>query len=302
MKTMAIVVLVCSFVIIGGAAFGVAAETGPPVWIQGGPGQQPMPGEPNPVGPTCFLSFEPTGWDLFEASWLIGHQVFSPDDSYLGQIGDLVIDQSNGRIALAILSDVPGFGAKSVAVPYGSLTRIMTNIFQINLPYQPIGYNNTAEYDREMAAGVVPPAIDSSWASFVYTNYGLTPYWEQKGEQPLMQVYKSSILMGAEVRSPEGENMARVDDLVINSSDGQVILLSLRDVAGKGDTLVAIPFSILSRSEGNTFALSIAKEKLAGAPRFNEPGDMSSPKWAQNDYSFFGVQPCWTEGGSGEYK
>ncbi len=306
MKKIMITAVICSLVIIGGTAFAASGRTGASAWKEpnlSAPGYGlSNPGEPNPVGHTCFTSFQPTGWDLFEASWLIGHEVSGMDDSYLGQISNLVVDQSNGRIALVILSDVPGFGAKSVAVPYRSLVRIGLETFQISLPYQIAGFYETDQYHREMSASVVPSVIDSTWTDFVYRNYGLTPYWEEKGEQPVMELYKSSILMGAEVRSPERENIARVDDLVINSSDGRIIFLSLGHVAGRGDSLEAVPFSILSKSEGNIFALNVAKEKLAIAPTFNESEDINNPKWAENDYRFFSVQPCWTEMGSGESK
>lgn len=241
---------------------------------------------------TCF-NYELGGWNTFEGSWLIGHSVNSPMGGTLGQISDLVIDQANDRIALVILSDVPGFGAKLVAVPYGSLIRVSENIFQISLP----SAVTTSEYYRGMVAGIPPSTIDSNWAASVYRNYELTPYWEEKGEQPLMKLYRSTVLIGAEVRSPEGEDMAKVDDIIINSPDGQIVFLSLQNVSRKGDSLVAVPFSLLSRNEENTFSLNVAKEKLSAAPTFNESADISNRAWAQNDYRFFGAQPCWTEEG-----
>lgn len=248
----------------------------------------------------CVL-YQTTSWDLFEASWLVGHEVMSPEGLPFGQISNLMIDRSNGRIALVVLSDVPGFGAKSVTIPFGSLIRTGQDAFQISFPYTAVSYYETAEYDREMGMGVVPSTIDSNWVASVYRNYGLTPYWEEKGAQPLMELYKSNILIGAEVRPLEGEERARVDDLVINS-DGSIVFLSLRNVAGRGDSLVAVPFSTLSRSEENTFALNIAGEKLAAAPIFNEREDISNREYAAGVYRFFGVQPCWIEEGSSEPK
>jgi hypothetical protein len=79
MKTMMIVAAVCSLVIIGATAFGASGKTAPPVWIGGLHGELlANPGGPNPTGSTCFTSLQPTGWNTFDASWLIGQAVSSP--------------------------------------------------------------------------------------------------------------------------------------------------------------------------------------------------------------------------------
>lgn len=97
-KTIKILALVFlfSFVLYGGRSFA----------------QYNNPGSIFDYGPygTVGTAYETTGWDTFEASWWIGHEVSSPVNGYLGRISDLVMDQVNGRVALVILSDVPGLG------------------------------------------------------------------------------------------------------------------------------------------------------------------------------------------------
>ena len=52
---------------------------------------------------TVGATFQPMGWNSHEASELIGHHVITPTGATLGQISRLLIDRTNGRIALVIL-------------------------------------------------------------------------------------------------------------------------------------------------------------------------------------------------------
>jgi sporulation protein YlmC with PRC-barrel domain len=252
-----------------------------------------------PVAASTVMS-RLTGWNTFEASSLIGYQVWSPitGSNVLGQISDLVIDQSNGRIALVVLSDVPGFGAEKVAAPYASVVWGRGGYFYLNVPSEDIGFSS-GDYDYRyrlaMTPGVLPERIDSSWVAYVYRLYGLVPYWTETGEHPLMDLYTSSKVIGADFQLPYGRTMGKIDDLVIDSSDGHIAFLTLSDVEGRGG-LVAVPFNILSRGGENTFALNITEDKLAAAPGFYEHTDMGNRAYAAGVYRFFGVQPYWTEG------
>jgi sporulation protein YlmC with PRC-barrel domain len=292
------VISILSLVLLGSSSFAQS------LWNPGfGPGEQM---------PMCAL-YQRTSLDLLEANWLIGHDVQSPTGATLGYISDLVIDQANGRIALVVLSNVQHLGAKEVAIPYSSLIRTYPEDFQLSLGSKETeagfvsGDSRMDPYAYYLAGAPstsdlygIPSVIDSAWLSRIYSRYGQVPYWTEEGQKPIaaLELYRSSKFIGAALRSSEGEEVAKVHDLVIDSLNGQIIFLSLRNVAGRGDALEAIPFSILSKSEGNTFALNIAREKLAAAPTFNESEDINNPKWAENDYSFFGVQPCWIEEGT----
>jgi hypothetical protein len=102
-------------------------------------------------------------------------------------------------------------------------------------------------------------------------------------------------LMGATVRSRDGEAVARIDDLVIDSKDGCVALFILDQVPARGDTQVAVPFDDLSMN-GKPFALNATGDRLAVAPGFNEIADLHNLKRVESVYRFFGQQPYWVEG------
>lgn len=104
-------------------------------------------------------------------------------------------------------------------------------------------------------------------------------------------------VIGTEVQSPEGNGIAKIDDLVIDSKDGHIPLFVLYDVKGRGDTLVAVPFAAFSRGSDNGYVLNTTEERLAVAPAFMGFTDMSNRQKAEGIYEYFGLQPYWTEGG-----
>ena len=246
------------------------------------------------------MMYQPAGWNSFEASFLIGHRVYGAGSYDQGQISDFVVDQSHGRIALVVLSDVPGFGSKEVAIPCGVLTRTAWGSFTINFPPDteigPLGFDTTP-YAQAMAPGEIHGAIDPSWAESVYMHYGQAPYWKEAAMGWSTEFYRGSRLIGAEVQLAEGGTAGKVDDFVVDFSDGHIPLAVLSDVPGRGDTRVAVPFGSLSRRADNTFALNFTGEKLASAPGFDQFRDLNNRGYAEGVYRYFGVQPYWTEVG-----
>jgi sporulation protein YlmC with PRC-barrel domain len=259
---------------------------------------------------TMGAAFEPVGWSSYEASQLVGHHVKTPTGAALGQISSFVIDKTNGRIALVILSDVPNIGAEVLAIPYSSVTKVGPNTWGFNpgsmevplaagagyVTQDPYVYALTYYPSWSKFYGL-PSVMDAAWLTEIYRHYGQVPYWTEKGEQEpkAMELYQSDRLMGAEVQLPGGDAAGRINDFVIDSSDGRIAFLVLSDVPGRPTTLVAVPFCILSARGGNTFVLDTTQEHLALARGFDESGDLNNSRWAGDVYRYFGQQPYWTE-------
>lgn len=138
--------------------------------------------------------YQPMGWHPVEARWLIGQRVNGPTSNYIGQITDLVIDQANDRVALVVLSGIPGLGDKEVAIPYGCIERTDEYTFETRFP-NTMGIasaNNNMDSDlyflTQTAKGSerygVPHPINPNWIADVYTYYGQVPYWAEKGKDP----------------------------------------------------------------------------------------------------------------------
>jgi sporulation protein YlmC with PRC-barrel domain len=260
-----------------------------------------------PVG-TVGAMYQPMGWNTYEASWLIGHHVRTAGGGSLGQISSLVIDKTNERIVLVILSDVPNLGAESLAIPFSSIERTGQDIFEFNPGDMKIwvapGYSDpdvytVTHYRYPGSTGFygLPSGMDIAWLSEIYRHYSQTPYWTEKGEPSPMtlELYESTELMGAKVQLPKGETAGQINDFVIDSSDGRIPFLVLYNVSGRGDDLVTIPFGTLESRGESVFVINTTEQHLASAPSFNEFSDLSNPRWAGDVYRYFGQQPYWSE-------
>ena len=266
-------------------------------------------------GGTVGGTFRTMGWNTYEASWLIGHRVMDTESGTLGQITSVVVDNTNGRIALVVLSDVPGLGAAELAIPYPSITRIDSDTFMFNpgdmviqaaptdspgtFPYQDSVLYTVTQGPSDSEFFGLPPTITAEWVSDVYRHYGQEAYWTMEGGKPLasLELYDSGNLMGARVQTANGEGVAEVNDLVIDSSDGHIAFVVLSDVAGRGGDLVAVPFGALSRTGENTYVLNATQEQLASCASFDEMADLDNLGYAENIYVYFGLQPYWTAEG-----
>jgi sporulation protein YlmC with PRC-barrel domain len=255
---------------------------------------------------TVGAIYQPTGWNTYGASWLIGHQVTTPEGATLGQISSFVIDRANGRVALVVLSDVPNLGAERLAIPFSSILRTGEVTFQFNPGDMEVGvpfsYSDpyvyaVTQYPSYSDFYGIPPIVDVTWLAEIYRHYGQAPYWTEKGEQSPMasEFYESKELIGAEVLLTSGEAVGQINDFVIDSSDGRIVFLVLYNVAGRGDDLVAIPFGTFSGRGEKAFVIDTRKEQLASAPAFNEFSDLRNPRWAGNVYRYFGLNPYWSE-------
>jgi len=247
------------------------------------------------------MAMQPAGDNWLEASSLIGHQVFGAGSDDLGMVSDYVIDHTHGRIALVILSDVPGYGAKKVAIPYSFLTRTEGGTFTINflraVPVLAFRSDFEKPYAEALAPGEIRGDIDGSFVDSVYARFGAAPYWTESGMGTKFECYTYTRLLGDHLGLASGGMAGRVDDFVFDFSDGHVALLALTDVPARGDSRVAVPYTLLSRHDDNMFALNISDDKLASAPTFNEGADASNRAYAESVYRYYGVQPYWTEDG-----
>lgn len=247
--------------------------------------------------------YPPSSWTPLEASYLIGHRVFDVGSYDLGTISDLVVDQTHGRIALVILSDVPGFGAEQVAIPYSLLTRTDDGWFTINFPADTeLAYfqGERSPYLHAFPGAEVRGTIDSFWVDSVYSNYGVAPYWKESALNPGFQVYSYTRSLGAEAQFAQGGRAGRIYDLVLDHPDGHVNYALLSDIPGREEAMVAVPFSAFSRENDRMFALNFTGDRLASAPSFDESRDLNSRAYADSVYRHFGIQPYWTEDGMHE--
>ena len=112
------------------------------------------------------------------------------------------------------------------------------------------------------------------------------------------KVLSAATLQGDSVYNLEGDNLGKIDEIMIDVEEGVVAyaVLSFGGFLGLGDKLFAIPWASLTVDEENKrFILNVEKEKLKKAEGFDKNNwpDMSNPSWRDRNYSFYDIEPYW---------
>ncbi|MBA2656001.1 MAG: PRC-barrel domain-containing protein [Tatlockia sp.] len=104
-------------------------------------------------------------------------------------------------------------------------------------------------------------------------------------------IVSSEDIIGVKVENPEGENLGKIEALMLDKLSGKVsyVVLSFGGFLGMGDKLFALPWHIFDYNpRTETFVISMDKEKLKNSPGFDKDHwpDMSSSGWTRklNDY------------------
>jgi sporulation protein YlmC with PRC-barrel domain len=114
------------------------------------------------------------------------------------------------------------------------------------------------------------------------------------------RVLSASTLEGDRVVNAAGEDVGKIDEIMIDTPTGRVAyaVLSFGGFLGMGDKLFAIPWSLLSLDEDNQlFRLNIDKEKLKAAPGFDKSNwpDMADRSWGGEINKYYGTSPYWSD-------
>lgn len=114
------------------------------------------------------------------------------------------------------------------------------------------------------------------------------------------RVLSASTLAGDRVVNAAGEDIGKIDEIMLDTPSGRVAyaVLSFGGFLGMGDKLFAIPWSRLSLDEDNKcFRLDVDKETLKRAPGFDKDNwpDMADQEWGAKIYTYYRSQPYWTD-------
>lgn len=113
------------------------------------------------------------GPSLMGADTLIGNDVYNAQDEDLGDVKEIMLDMSSGRVSYAVLSfgGILGMGEKLFAVPWSALTldtknkRFTLNVTKASLDQAP-------GFDKDSW----PNMADQTWAKGIHDYYGTQPY------------------------------------------------------------------------------------------------------------------------------
>jgi sporulation protein YlmC with PRC-barrel domain len=112
------------------------------------------------------------------------------------------------------------------------------------------------------------------------------------------RVLSASTLAGDQVQNSAGEDLGKVDEIMIDIPSGKVAyaVLSFGGFLGMGNKLFAVPWSALRVDEDKKhFVLDVDKKKLENAPGFDKDNwpDMADLTWGTGIFSYYGVVPYW---------
>jgi sporulation protein YlmC with PRC-barrel domain len=119
-----------------------------------------------------------------------------------------------------------------------------------------------------------------------------------QSKKSIRQVLSAKTLAGDRVVNNRGEDLGKIEDLMIDLEAGRVAyaVLSFGGFLGVGDKLFAIPWGALRVDEAEKqFILNVDKELLKQAPGFDKNNwpDMTDPAWGAQLYGYYGYKPFW---------
>ena len=109
----------------------------------------------------------------------------------------------------------------------------------------------------------------------------------------------ASTIKGDKVVNAAGDNIGKIEELMIDLDNGRVAysVLSFGGFLGLGDKLFAIPWQALKlRLHEHAFLLDIPKDVLEKAEGFDKNNWPLSREELSRTYTYYGYQPYWQTG------
>src|SRR5690606_28208817 len=112
------------------------------------------------------------------------------------------------------------------------------------------------------------------------------------------QVLGSTTLIGNRVVNLQGEDLGKVEEIMIDLATGHVgyVVLSFAGILGIGDKLFAVPWTALTVDTVNKrFVMDAHKDLLERAPGFDKNNwpDQSNSTWVHEVYNYYNTEPYW---------
>jgi uncharacterized protein YrrD len=118
------------------------------------------------------------------------------------------------------------------------------------------------------------------------------------GSDSHRRVLSAGTLTGTTVRNPQGDDLGKIEEIMLDQPSGKVAyaVLSFGGFLGMGDKLFAIPWKALSvDQERDEFVLNVKPEVLEDAPGFDKDNwpDFADPQWGEQIHAHYGSTPYW---------
>ncbi len=242
-----------------------------------------------------------TSNDVLRASEITGMTVKNADGKDLGKIDDLMLDMSeHGCVRYAALSfgGFLGMGDKLFAVPWSAI-----QFKHDDDDDECYALFDVSEQKLKSAPGFDknqwPDMANPRWADAVNHHYAArndeaTKRTAKNDHQ--MALHRASQAMGMEVRNDKGDDLGKIEDIVLDMRTGKIryAALSFGGFLGIGDKFFAVPWQAVmvdydADDDDYFVAFDATKKQLEDAHGFDKDHwpDFGDQKWiAENDRHF----------------
>ena len=119
-------------------------------------------------------------------------------------------------------------------------------------------------------------------------------------DKKFRRILSASTLAGDSVRNSAGEDLGKIDQIMIDIPSGRVAyaVLSFGGILRMGNKLFAVPWDALSVDEDEKcFILEVDQRTLETAPGFDKDNwpDMADVTWGSQVFKHYGITPYWEE-------
>lgn len=231
---------------------------------------------------------------IYRVAELTGMPVRDTAGKDLGKIEDLVVNLGSGDVRYAAMSfgGFAGLGTKYFAIPWKALTFTVGEKdihFVLDITKEKL--KDAPGFDKNNW----PDVAKSDWAAEIDKYYGVKSDANEKvtrakpapGKVVYDAVYRTANIKSMPVRNDAGEDLGKVEDLVIDVKQAKVryAALSFGGVLGLGDKLFAIPwnaFRLHFEGKDKYLVLNVAQDRLKLAPGFDKEKwpNTIDPKWS----------------------
>lgn len=226
------------------------------------------------------------------ASKLIGTQVRNPQDENLGKIDDLVVDVNNERVAYAVLAfgGALGMGDKLFAYPMSVFRptadgkELVLNLDKDKLRQAP-GFErkNWPDWDKD------------AYRADVDRHFGPTI---SPKSMPNQRLARASDLIGKGVEDRTGQDVGKIEDLVVNLGNAKVhyAVLDVGRPWAMNDTLVPISLTAFTvpTERGKDLVANVAKDQIDLSQGFKERRwpDLNDPTYQRRVDTYLSSRPA----------
>jgi sporulation protein YlmC with PRC-barrel domain len=218
----------------------------------------------------------------------------------MGQVQNFMVDADTGRIAFMIVSfgGMMGISDKWIAIPMDVLRfNNDTGNFILDVPRE------TLEKAPGLDKSRWREQVNLDWLDSVYTCFGCKPYWASdarwvvKGAGGMETlIVSANWLKGHTVRNQAGEDIGKIDDLIIDLQSGYMTyaIADLNAYDALKGRKVAIPIEAFTMGEDSKYVnLNVDRAKLESAPVYDTTRMRVDSTSVGRIYNYYGYSPYW---------